>query len=226
MWQKPMINHLLRRAVHPLLFTGGCIVLIACGGNQAEEAPVVTTPIATVAPNARALPDETTVVEAAPLIGTAEVAATDIAESVDADATDVAQELDQEATEIVSSMQEQQRTADALIATPNDAEVSPTELRSYLGQSVAIRGSITQLLGPHSFLMRDPAILDGEEALVIYDQADLALAEGQNLLVGGEVRQFDLDALESSTGLDLPDAQLMALQTDLVLVAQSITQTP
>jgi hypothetical protein len=202
----------------------------ACGANQAGDisdtaTPEAMTPIATVAPNVRALPDETTVAEATPSIGTAELAATDIAESVQREATEVAQELDEEATEIVQDLQQARPDPDVVeTSTPADAQVQVIELRDYLGQSVSVQGSITELIGQHAFLLQDPVLLDGEEALVIYDQVDFTLSEGQNLLIGGEVHPFDLNQLEQTTSLDLPDEQLMALQIDVVVIADAITR--
>jgi hypothetical protein len=198
------------------------MVLAACGPGSSESAATTVTPVATVAPNARVLPDETTVVEAAPVIETAESEATEIVESVELETTDVAQELDQEATQIVRNMREE--AAEVELPTPADADVRVMELGNYIGDVVAVRGSITERIGQHAFLIRDPVLLDGDEALVIYDQSDFALAEGQTVLVSSEVRPFNLTELERETGLDLPDEQLTALQTDLVLVAQSIIQ--
>jgi hypothetical protein len=203
-------------------------MLHACGANQSADmvntATPAITPVATVAPNARTLPDETTVVEAAPLIETAETEATDIASSIQNEATEVAREIDEEATEIVSDMQQAEPDIPEE-ATAAEADVQVAELRDYIGQSVAVKGSVIELIGEHAFLLQDPVLLDGDEALVIYDQADFALSEEQNLLVSGDVRRFDLNEIEQITGLDLSDNQVMALQPDVVLIAESIIRT-
>jgi hypothetical protein len=46
------------------------------------------------------------------------------------------------------------------------------------------------------------------------------------VLVGGVVRQFDLGAIEQSTGLDLPNDQLTEFQEEPIVVADSITRIP
>jgi hypothetical protein len=224
MWQNPTIFARRPRVLLHTALVISCIALSACGANQAEEA-ATATPFATVAPNARTLPDETTVVEAAPLAATTEAEATAMIESAEVEATDMAQNLDEEATEMARD-QEQAATGATPAATPTSAETGVAELRAYMGKSVVVRGNITELIGQHAFLIEDQALLDGAEALVIYDRADFALAAGQGVMVGGEVRAFDLGSLEETTGLDLPDQQLTALQTDPVLVADSMTRIP
>lgn len=190
-------------------------LLAACGSVPFSEPTV--TPIATVAPNARALPSETTLVEAAPSIATTEAQETappDDAAPTPTDAT--APAADEQAAD----------TPVPGTATPEMPEVRVDELLSYMQQSVAVRGTIVELVGEHAFVIQDSVLLDEEPVLVIYDQADFSLAEGQSVLVGGEVRPFDLAALEDQTGLDLEDAPIQANRTDPVLVADSITRAP
>jgi hypothetical protein len=80
MWQKvhraPFLRMLQRaaRLLPPTLLIVLGSVLTACGAIPLAEPTL--TPVATVAPNARALPGETTLVEAAPRIATEEAEAT------------------------------------------------------------------------------------------------------------------------------------------------------
>jgi hypothetical protein len=176
-----------------------------------------------LAPNARALPEETTLAEAAPRIETAEAEATEIVEAGEEEATTLAQNTTPEATGAAPT-QPPESPAEGVTVTPFDVGLS--DLRSYMQQSVAVRGSITELIGQHAFLLSDPVLLDGEEVLVIYDQSDFALSTEQSVLVGGVVRQFDLDAIEQTTGLNLPNDQLVEFQDEPVVVANSITRIP
>jgi hypothetical protein len=176
MWQKvhraPFLRMLQRaaRLLPPTLLIVLGSVLTACGAIPLAEPTL--TPVATVAPNARALPSETTLVEAAPRIA------------------DDAQDTTPEAT----AMPNETQPTDTPIrgtATPIMPEARIDELLTYTGRSAAVRGSITELVGEHAFRMRDPALLDEERVLVIYNQAGFELAEGQTVLANGEVRQFN-----------------------------------
>jgi hypothetical protein len=176
--------------------------------------------VATVAPNSRALPDETTVIEAAPSVATVEAAATVATETEEA-----AQAAEPETP--VPADDEQPAATPFGTATPEMPEVRVSELATYTGRSVAVRGTISERLGEHALLLNDPTLLDEEQrVLVIYDQVDVALEEEQLVLISGEVRPFDLGEIEESTGLDLPDEQIISNQTDPVLIADSITRVP
>jgi hypothetical protein len=229
MWQKvhraPFLRMLQRaaRLLPPTLLIVLGSVLTACGAIPLAEPTL--TPVATVAPNARALPGETTLVEAAPRIATEEAEATATQEATQRTPTDDAQDTTPEAT----AMPNETQPTDTPIrgtATPIMPEARIDELLTYTGRSAAVRGSITELVGEHAFRMRDPALLDEERVLVIYNQAGFELAEGQTVLANGEVRQFNLSEIEERTGLDLADEQIIANQTNLVLIADSVMQIP
>jgi hypothetical protein len=110
--------------------------------------------------------------------------------------TDDAQDTTPEAT----AMPNETQPTDTPIrgtATPIMPEARIDELLTYTGRSAAVRGSITELVGEHAFRMRDPALLDEERVLVIYNQAGFELAEGQTVLANGEVRQFNTNLTPS-----------------------------
>jgi hypothetical protein len=229
MCQNDATYQLFTRVRLPALLAVLAALLVACGGNggngedQAVAPANTATPVATLAPNARALPGETTLAEAAPRIETAEAEATEIVEAGEEEATTLAQETTPEATGAAPT-QPPESPAERVTVTPFDVGLS--DLRGYLQKSVAVRGSITELVGQHAFLLSDPVLLDGEEVLVIYDQSDFALSTEQSVLVSGIVRQFDLDAIEQTTGLDLPNDQLAPFENEPIIVADSLTRIP
>jgi ABC-type Fe3+-hydroxamate transport system substrate-binding protein len=224
MWQKHATPQPYFVARLPVLLVALSLLLAACGGGQAEEEAASTaTPVATLAPNARALPGETTVAEAAPRIETAEAEATEIVEAGEQEATAMVPDATADATSTAPT-QPPGDVTEGTTATPFDVGLS--DLRGYMQKSVVVRGSITELIGQHAFLLSDLVLLDGEEVLVIYDQSDFALSTQQSVLVGGVVRQFDLSTIEQATGLDLPNDQLTEFQEEPIVVADSITRIP
>lgn len=95
----------------------------------------------------------------------------------------------------------------------------------YLDETVAVRGDITESIGAYVFRLDDPALLGGDDILVIRpsENADVPMAEGNTIEVAGLVRAFDIPALEEETGFDLEDNLFDELDGDeTVLIAQKI----
>lgn len=205
------------------------LVLTACGGTEEQAAddptsetalPTVTTEDSDTTPTvaeteAPVAPDE---------LDEIDMQATTLAEVQAAEATDLARVQSAEATNLAEIQAENQ---EILINTPTDTpDVSINDLDDYLNESVAVRGTVTEIISDNAFLVRDPVLLDGDEVLIIYQQADFSISEDLQLLVGGEVQEFDSSAIEAAAGVELQDERFSAYQGQLVVVADALTRTP
>ncbi len=217
----------IARLLALLLLCG--LVLAGCGGTE-EQAAADTTPEAAPPTDTPEESDTTpTVAETeAPVapdeLDEIDIQATDLAEVQAAAATDLAEVQAAEATDLAEVQAENE---EILINTPTDTpDVSINDLDDYLNESVAVRGTVTEIISDNAFLVRDPVLLDGDEVLIVYQQADFSISEDLQLLIGGEVQEFDLPAIEAAADLDLQDERFSAYQDQLVVVADALTRTP
>ncbi len=87
----------------------------------------------------------------------------------------------------------------------------------YLGAVVTVSGEVEEhLLTPHAFLLDDDALL------VVSATPHPELFVEATAYVTGEVRRFDLEAIEAEIGVDLDDGLLAPFEGEPVIVAQSV----
>ncbi|MDP9369036.1 MAG: hypothetical protein M3Q03_12280 [Chloroflexota bacterium] len=87
----------------------------------------------------------------------------------------------------------------------------------YLGTVVTVSGEVEEhLLTPHAFLLDDDALL------VVSATPHPELFVEATAYVTGEVRRFELKAIEAEIGVDLDDERLAPFEGEPVVVAQSV----
>jgi hypothetical protein len=110
-------------------------------------------------------------------------------------------------------------TAPSLSAIDDDPQ-------AYLGQTVSVRGDVIELVGQHAFRVSDPALLGGDDLLVVQPNPEVVVGENDTVAVTGVVREFDLTAIEQEASLDLRDELFGDLAGEPVIVAETVATTP
>lgn len=105
----------------------------------------------------------------------------------------------------------------------------------YLGQMVTIRAPLGEVLGPRSFTLSDPALLDFDALLVIgaaattipteegvFGTEAAERVENAEIEVTGMVRQFDQAALEQELSYTFPNPAIGSYGGQTAIVAESV----
>jgi hypothetical protein len=113
--------------------------------------------------------------------------------------------------------------SEVVIVTVHDIDYN---LNEHLTKFVSVRGAVGEVVSDNAFILEDPTPLTGE-VIVLYEDidTDLTIEAGAEVVVTGNVRQFDPDNLEGDFGLTLPIPR--ALHGDYMgeptIVASSVT---
>jgi uncharacterized protein YdeI (BOF family) len=113
-----------------------------------------------------------------------------------------------------------------VIVTVHDIDYN---LNEHLAENVSVRGTVGEVISNNAFVLEDPTPLTGE-VLVIYEDidTDIAIQEGDSVIVTGSVSQFDPENLEGTSGvtLDIPRALHGDYLGEPTIIATGITSAP
>jgi hypothetical protein len=117
-------------------------------------------------------------------------------------------------------------TPEVAIVTVHDIDYNINE---HLAKNVSVRGAVGEVISDSAFVLEDPTPLTGE-VLVIYEDidTDIAIQEGDSVIVTGGVSQFDPENLEGNSGLtlDIPRALHGDYMGEPTIIASGITSAP
>jgi hypothetical protein len=117
-------------------------------------------------------------------------------------------------------------TVDGLTTTVA-AVVSNAE--RFIGETVTIREEVNSVVGPSAFTLDEEAPLAAgidNDLLVVSSTTGEIVEDGALVEVSGQVRPFDLAAIEQQTGFDLDETALEAYNGRPVLVADYVLAVP
>ncbi len=112
-----------------------------------------------------------------------------------------------------------QATAEAATGT------TAGDLSAMLGQSVTVRGPVTEIVNTMLFTVTDPAIGDATGVLVMVPTGSFAVGQGQQVEVTGIMQQFDLAELERTLGVDIDDTVAANFSGRPVVIATQVNAT-
>lgn len=114
--------------------------------------------------------------------------------------------------------------AESMALSPTADQVSDNP-NYFFNRPIAMEGQLDQMLAPNAFSFDDDNLL-GDNLLVINADQAQVIPEGQDIVVTGELRRFDMAALENEFNLNWSAQTQQLIQSDysdrLVLVADGI----
>lgn len=99
------------------------------------------------------------------------------------------------------------------------------DAEAYLGNRVTVLGDVTEQLDERTFRLDDPALLGGDDILVFLRDPAMMAAVGDEILVTGEVREFNRDDMADEFGYAWDDAVFDGFAENTIIVAENIQVT-
>ncbi len=111
--------------------------------------------------------------------------------------------------------------------------------QEYYGSTVTVTGEVSNVLGSNAMLVVPQAGVSGADDMLVISpvplseaseateqSGDAPLSQGETVQITGEVREFELLAIEQEIGVDLDDESLDAYDGTPSIIASSISLEP
>jgi hypothetical protein len=103
-------------------------------------------------------------------------------------------------------------------------------LEDYLGQTVSVRGEVTELMGSEAFVIQGDGLFGGDEVVVFNTTGEPLPQIGdeitQQVQVTGQVQQVVIDDIAQQHGLVLDEATFGEYENNPAIIAENIALAP